>query len=57
MKYHNHIIKKEKTDLGEMDSRLNYTYKIFKNEKYIATALTLNSAKEFIDSNYNQIYL
>ena len=58
MKYHNHIIKKVYTDLGEEDNRLNYTYEIYDSiGKYIATALTLSTAKEFINSGYDQNYL
>lgn len=58
MKYHNHIIKKVPTDLGEEDSRKNFTYKIYDSKgKYINTALTLFTAKEYIDSGYNDIYL
>ena len=58
MKYHNFIIKKEYSDLGESNNRLNYIYKIFNiDNKYIATALTLSSAKDFIDSGLNTIYL
>ena len=51
MKYHNHTIVKEHEDLGEDDPKLNYVYLIF-NDKgiLINVALTLSSAKEFIDS-------
>lgn len=58
MKYHNHIIKKVSTDLGEDNPKLNFTYKIYDSKgKYINTALTLSTAKEYIDSNYNSLYL
>ena len=57
MKYHKHEIKKVYTDLGEDDDRLNYTYEIYKDGKYIQTALTLSTAKEYIDSDYNENYL
>lgn len=57
MKYHDHEIKKVPTDLGEDDKRLNYTYKIYKDGKYINTALTLSTAKTYIDSGYNDTYL
>ena len=58
MKYHNHIIKKVYTDLGEENDRYNYTYEIYDSTgKYIATALTLSTAKEFIDSGYDDNYL
>lgn len=57
MKYHKHIIKKVYADLGEINDRLNYIYEIYKDGKYINTALTLSSAKDFIDSGYNTNYL
>jgi hypothetical protein len=58
MKYHKHTIKKVYEDLGEMDDRLNYIYEIY-NEKgeHINDALTLDSAKEYIDSDYDDNYL
>lgn len=58
MKYHKHVIKKIYTDLGEEDKQKNYVYKIFNKEgKFVNEALTLNSAKDYIDNNYNEIYL
>lgn len=57
MKYHNHIIKKIPTDLGEEDSRKNFTYEIYKDGEYINTALTLSTAKTYIDTDYNETYL
>jgi hypothetical protein len=57
MKYHNHEIKKVATDLGEEDARKNFTYEIFKDGQYIQTALTLSTAKTYIDSGYNETYL
>ena len=58
MKYHKHIIKKVPEDLGEDDPKLNYIYEIYDSEgKWINNALTLSSAKEYIDSGYNQNYL
>lgn len=57
MKYHNHEIKKVPTDLGEEDCRKNYTYEIYKDGEYINTALTLSTAKDYIDSDYNETYL
>ena len=57
MKYHKHEIKKVYTDLGEEDKRLNYTYEIYKDGEHIATALTLSTAKDYIDSGYNETYL
>lgn len=53
MKYHKCVIKKVPTDLGEDNPRLNYTYEIYQNNRYIDTALTLSSAKEFIDTGFN----
>ena len=57
MKYHNHEIKKVPTDLGEENPRLNYTYEIYKDGEYISTALTLSTAKDYIDNDYNETYL
>lgn len=57
MKYHGHEIKKVHTDLGEDDPRLNYTYEIYKDGTYINTALSMSTAKTYIDSNYNDNYL
>lgn len=56
-KYHGHEIKKVSADLGEDNDRLNCEYEIYKDGKYIQTALTLSSAKEYIDSGYNENYL
>lgn len=57
MKYHGHEIKKTFTDLGEEDEKLNYIYEIYKDGEFIMNALTLWSAKEYIDSGYNETYL
>lgn len=57
MKYHGHEIKKVYTDLGEERERDNYTYEIYKDGEYINTALTLSTAKTYIDSEYNDTYL
>lgn len=58
MKYHNYIIKKVKSDLGEEDERLNYEYEIYdKDGNWINNALTLGTAKEYIDSGLNDNYL
>lgn len=57
MKYHNHEIKKISMDLGEEDTRLNCVFEIYKNGDYINTALTLSTAKDYIDSGYNETYL
>ena len=57
MKYHNHEIKKVFADLGEENPRLNCTYEIYKDGEYINTALTLSTAKSYIDSEYNDAYL
>ena len=57
MKYHNHEIKKVPTDLGEENPRNNFTYEIYKNGEYINTALTLSTAKTYIDTDYSDTYL
>lgn len=57
MKYHGHEIIKKPTDLGEEDYRKNFTYEIFKDGEYIQTALTLSTAKSYIDNDYNETYL
>lgn len=57
MKYHKHEIRKVFTDLGEENPRDNFTYEIYKDDVYINTALTLSTAKTFIDSGYNETYL
>ena len=57
MKYHGHIITKTPEDLGEENPRDNFVYKIEKDSQFIANALTLSTAKQFIDSGYNQAYL
>ena len=57
MKYHKHEIRKVPTDLGEEDPRKNFTYEIYKEGEYIQTALTLSTAKTYIDSGYNEAYL
>jgi hypothetical protein len=54
MKYHNHEIIKTK---AENDCRTEYEYNIYINQKYINTAYSLNNAKEYIDSNYDNSYL
>ena len=57
MKYHGYIIKKVPTDLGESETKLNFTYKIYKDGEYKDTALTLASAKEYIDYGEDENYL
>ena len=57
MKYHGYEIKKTPADLGENDERLNYIYKITKDGEFKANALTLSTAKEYIDSGENESYL
>lgn len=57
MKYHKHIIIKTSDDLGDEDGR-NYVYTIYnENGCFIDEALTLSTAKDFIDNNYDQNYL
>ena len=53
MKYHKHEIKKIKTIDCDDDCHDYYEYEIFKDKKFITVALTLESAKEFIDANYD----
>ena len=57
MKYHGHEIKRIQADLGEDRTSKNCLYEIYKDDKRIATALTASTAKEYIDSGYNEIYL
>ena len=57
MKYHGHEIKRINTDLGESRKSLNCVFEIYKDGKYITTALTTSTAKEYIDSGYNETYL
>lgn len=57
MKYHGYLIKKTPTDLGEDDARLNFTYHIYKDNVFKANALTLGTAKEFIDNGEDDNYL
>lgn len=57
MKYHKCEIKKIATDLGEEDARLNFTYEIYKDNNYLNTALTLSTAKQYIDSGFDDNYL
>lgn len=57
MKYHGYQINKKSEDLGEDNPRLNYVYEIYKDGEYKETALTLSSAKSFIDSSENEVYL
>ena len=57
MKYHGYEIKKTPADLGENDERLNYIYRITKDGEFKANALTLSTAKEYIDSGENESYL
>ena len=57
MKYHGYEIKKVKADLGETDQRLNCLYEIYKDGQYINEALTLGTAKEFIDGGEDENYL
>ena len=53
MRYHNHILRKVYDDLGEEDSSLNCNWEIYQDGKHITNALTLDNAKEFIDSGNN----
>lgn len=55
--YKGHEIIRVKTDLGEERECDNCTFEIYKDGKYIQTALTLGTAKEYISSGYKEIYL
>ena len=57
MKYKGHIIKKVHEDLGEENPKKNCVYEIYKDGEYINTALTIDTAKEYIASGYNDTYL
>lgn len=57
MKYHGHEIIKQRQDLGENDNNKNCVYIIKKDGEYLQTALTVSSAKEYIDTGYNENYL
>ena len=54
MKYHKHEIRKIHEDLGESDPKDNCVYEIYKDGEYIEVCLTLNNAKEFIDTDYDR---
>lgn len=56
MKYHEHEIRKIKEDLDDWDGH-NYIYEIYKDGKWIANAPALSMAKDYIDSDYNEVYL
>lgn len=58
MKYHNHYIIKTKADLGNDNDRKNYVYRIYDSKHVLINeALTLSTAKEYIDSGYDNNYL
>lgn len=57
MKYHKHIIKKVPADLGEDDPKLNRVYEIYKDDEKVGEALTLSTAKAYIDNDYDNRYL
>lgn len=57
MKYHDHEIRIVPADLGEEDPKDNRIYEIRKDGEKIAEALTLSTAKTFIDNGYDQRYL
>ena len=50
MKYHNHIIKKQSEDLGDLDDRCNFMYNIYTLDgEFIGQEPTLGSAKHVVD--------
>lgn len=57
MKYHNHEIRRVYADLGEERERDNRVYQIFKGGEFINEAITLDSAKDYIDNGYDDNYL
>lgn len=58
MKYHKHTIKVVKEDLGYDDERLNKVYEVYDEDgNYVNVAWTLGSAKDYIDSGYDDTYL
>ena len=57
MKYHNHEIKKVYADLGEEREKDTRIYQIFKDVIFINEAITLNSAKDYIDNEDDDNYL
>lgn len=57
MVYRGYTIKEVNEDLGESDDRMNRIYEIYKGDNFINTALTLSSARDYIDSGLNENYL
>ncbi len=57
MKYRKHEIKKVYADLGEENEKDNRVYQIFKDGQFINEAITLDSAKDYIDNDYDDNYL
>ena len=58
IRYHGHTLIKRREELGESVQRLNCLYEIYdKDGSFLVTALTFASAKEYIDSGHNEIYL
>lgn len=57
MKYHNHEIKKVYENLGEERTCDNCYYEIYYNNEWLNNALTLSTAKEYIDSGHDERYL
>lgn len=57
MKYHGHLLKKVYDGGIDDDSHKTFYYEIYKDGKFINSALTLSTAKEYIDSGYNDNYL
>lgn len=58
IRYHGHTLIKRREELGESVQRLNCLYEIYDKEgTFLVTALTFTSAKEYIDSGHNEIYL
>ena len=57
MKYHDCEIIKRHEDLGEDNPHLNFVYEIYHKGEWKNEALTLSTAKQYIDSGFDETYL
>lgn len=57
MKYHNCEIIKRHEDFGEDNPRLNFVYEIYHKGEWKNEALTLSTAKQYIESGFDETYL